>query len=36
MSNGLYELELLDRRQTEESVQQTIKAFKNFSGASGL
>jgi hypothetical protein len=36
MSNGLYELELLDRKQTEESVQQTIKAFKDFSGASGL
>ena len=36
MSNGLYQLELLDKKHTEESVQQTIKAFKDFSGASGL
>ena len=36
MSNGLYQMELLDKRHTEESVQKIIKAFMDFSGASGL
>ena len=33
MSSGLYQIELLDRKQTEESLQQTIKAFKEYAAA---
>jgi hypothetical protein len=29
-SNGLYQVELLDKKQMEESLQQTIKAFKEY------
>lgn len=36
MPNGLYQMELLDRKQTEEFLQQTIKSFKEYTGASGL
>ena len=28
MASGLYQIELLDKKQMEESLQQTIKAFK--------
>ena len=34
MANGLYQIELLDKKQMEESLQQTIKAFKEYSEAS--
>jgi nucleoside diphosphate kinase len=30
MPNGLYQVELLDKIQMEESLQQTIKAFKEY------
>jgi hypothetical protein len=33
MANGLYLLELLDKKQIEESLQQTIKAFKEYAAA---
>jgi hypothetical protein len=33
MANGLYQLELLDKKQLEESLQQTIKAFKEYTSA---
>ncbi len=30
MPSGLYQVELLDKKQMEESLQQTIKAFKEY------
>ena len=33
MSSGLYQVELLDKKQMEESLQQTIKAFKDYADA---
>lgn len=30
MPDGLYQVELLDKKQMEESLQQTIKAFKEY------
>ena len=33
MPSGLYQIELLDKKQTEESLQQTIKAFKEYADA---
>jgi len=30
MTSGLYQVELLDKKQMEESLQQTIKAFKAY------
>ena len=33
-NNGLYHVELLNKKQTEESLQQTIKAFKEYADAS--
>jgi hypothetical protein len=30
MSNGLYQLELLDKKEIEQSLQQTIKIFREF------
>jgi hypothetical protein len=30
MASGLYQVELLDKKQMEESLQQTIKAFKEY------
>ena len=33
MPNGLYQVELLDKKQMEESLQQTIKAFKEYAAA---
>lgn len=33
MSNGLYQVELLDKKQMEESLQQTIKAFREYTAA---
>ncbi|HEV3222292.1 MAG TPA: hypothetical protein VGZ90_05405 [Puia sp.] len=30
LANGLYQVELLDKKQMEESLQQTIKAFKEY------
>jgi hypothetical protein len=33
-SNGLYQIELLDKRQTEESLQKTIRAFQEYSAIS--
>jgi hypothetical protein len=30
MPGGLYQVELLDKKQMEESLQQTIKAFKEY------
>jgi hypothetical protein len=33
MPGGLYQMELLDKKQTEESLKQTIKTFKDFSEA---
>lgn len=33
MSGGLYQVELLDKKQMEESLQQTIKAFKEYTNA---
>jgi hypothetical protein len=35
MTNGLYHLELLDKKQMEESLQQTIKAFREYANAAG-
>jgi hypothetical protein len=34
MSNGLYQVELLDKKEIEQSLQQTIKIFKEFVEAS--
>ena len=33
MPSGLYQVELLDKKQMEESLQQTIKAFKEYAAA---
>ena len=33
MANGLYMVELLDKKEMEESLQQTIKAFKEYAEA---
>jgi hypothetical protein len=33
MPSGLYQVELLDKKQMEESLQQTIKAFKEYASA---
>jgi hypothetical protein len=33
MAGGLYQVELLDKKQMEESLQQTIKAFKEYTNA---
>jgi hypothetical protein len=33
MYSGLYRVELLDKKQMEESLQQTIKAFKAYAAA---
>jgi hypothetical protein len=30
MSNGLYQVELLDKKEMEESLQQTIRAFRDY------
>jgi hypothetical protein len=30
MSNGLYQVELLDKKEMEESLQQTIRAFREY------
>ena len=35
-SNGLYEAELLDKKQMEESLQQTIRAFKEYGSSQKL
>ncbi len=35
MTNGLYYLELLDKKQMEESLQQTIKAFREYADTEG-
>jgi hypothetical protein len=34
MANGLFQVELLDKKETEESLQQTIKAFREYTDAS--
>jgi hypothetical protein len=34
MPNGLYQVELLDKKEIEQSLQQTIKMFKEFVDAS--
>jgi hypothetical protein len=34
MSNGLYQVELLDKNEIERSLQQTIKTFKEYVDAS--
>jgi hypothetical protein len=34
MPNGLYQVELLDKKETEESLQQTIKAFREYTRGS--
>ncbi len=34
MSNGLYQVELLDKKEIEQSLQETIKIFKEFVDAS--
>jgi hypothetical protein len=34
MSNGLYQVELLDKKEMEHSLQQTIKIFKEYVDAS--
>jgi len=34
LPNGLYQVELLDKKQMEESLQQTIQAFKEYAAAS--
>jgi len=34
MSNGLYQVELLDKKEIEQSLQQTIKIYKEFAEAS--
>ena len=36
MTNGMYQAELLNKKQMEESLQQTIKAFKEYTDASDL
>jgi len=33
MDSGLYQVELLDKKQVEESLQQTIKAFKEYAAS---
>ena len=33
MTNGMYQAELLNKKQMEESLQQTIKAFKEYTNA---
>jgi hypothetical protein len=33
MPSGLYQVELLDKKQMEESLQQTIKVFKEYAAA---
>jgi len=33
MTSGLYQVELLDKKQMEESLQQTIKAFKEYAAS---
>ena len=33
MASGLYQVELLDKKQMEESLQQTIKAFRDYAAA---
>jgi hypothetical protein len=33
MTSGLYQVELLDKKEMEESLQQTIKAFKEYTAA---
>jgi hypothetical protein len=33
MPNGLYQVELLDKKQMEESLQLTIKAFREYAAA---
>ena len=33
MASGLYQVELLDKKETEESLQQTIKAFREYTDA---
>jgi hypothetical protein len=33
MVSGLFQLELLDKKQIEESLQQTIKAFREYAAA---
>ena len=33
MPNGLYQAELLDKKQMEESLQQTIRAFKDYAAS---
>jgi len=33
MPNGLFQVELLDKKQMEESLQQTIKAFKEYAAS---
>jgi hypothetical protein len=33
MANGLYQVELLDKEEMEESLQQTIKAFSDYAEA---
>jgi hypothetical protein len=33
MASGLYQVELLDKKEMEESLQQTIKAFKEYADA---
>jgi hypothetical protein len=34
MSNGLYQVELLDKKEIEQSLRHTIKIFKEFVDAS--
>jgi hypothetical protein len=34
MANGLFQVELLDKKEMEESLQETIKVFKEFMGTS--
>jgi hypothetical protein len=36
MTNGMYNVELLNKKQMEESLQQTIKAFKEYTDAAKL
>jgi hypothetical protein len=36
MTNGMYQVELLNKKQMEESLQQTIKAFKEYTDAAKL
>jgi len=33
LTSGLYQVELLDKKQMEESLQHTIKAFKDYAAA---